>query len=200
MGLKNVMIDIETLAIAKPLQPNVRISQIGLAVFDDNFHITDTLSINIDTSKQKDRIKDQETINWWMKQPKEVIKSVFSNEVDPYKASKTIISFLENIGKHKFRFWSNHVLFDVVAFESFLKDFSEKTGDDFYRYNQIVDYATMVDYMCMNLAISKQTFFNMVNETFYDEYPDFKQHNALDDCIYQIYVLKQIDQMLFGDD
>lgn len=195
----NVMIDIESLAIAQPLEPNVKICQIGLAAFDEGFEVTDKLCVNIDTNAQINRIKDKSTMSWWANQPKEVIKSVFTNQIHPEEACDVIINFLEKFGRNKFRFWSNHILFDIPAFESFLQDFSNGRGENLYRYNQIEDYATLIDYMIMKLGVTKKTFFEEINDSFYDEYPDIKSHNAIDDCIYQIYVLKFIDRALFGD-
>ena len=184
------MVDLETLGF----DTDCVVIQLGMCVFDENFKIIDTFIINIDPAEQRNRSRDPKVVAWWKQQPNEVVKSVFENDQDPRTAANAIIAFLEKHGD--FWIWSNHILFDLTKLDSFLLEFAAQPLDNFTKYNQIEDFATIRDMIIRKLG-GKNAYYEEINAKYYAERPEHLAHNALDDCIFQVYNLKYIDELLF---
>lgn len=107
------MVDIETLATC----PNAAIIQIGGCKFDpDSDLITEEFCINVDpqSSKRAGLVIDPDTIEWWKKQDKEVIKSLQTNQVELSDALNEVYDWYK---KEDDVIWSWGSSFDAPVLE-----------------------------------------------------------------------------------
>lgn len=192
--MKSVMLDIETLST----EADAKILQVAFVAFDDEYKPIDQFCINIDPETQPELSEDERTIKWWSEQPSHVIKSVLSNQHSAMYSADVICDWLKKQGK--IQLWTNHTFFDVPILNNFLKLYSkDKNIFSFVRYNNIHDYATLREQIINQ--VGKETFYDFI----FDEYKkvsseEHKAHNALDDCLLQIFTLEKIQEMLFGEE
>lgn len=176
------MVDTETVG----LKPDSAVAQIGAVLFKDNFQIVDKYCINIDVDQQLNcgSRYDSETLEWWMMQELEnadLYNSVFDNPKDMDDAYNDWLDWLKyytpknNIG---FRFWSNHLLFDVPILNKFMSYYDDNLKH-YIKYNNFEDFATV-----RNMAKRHTSGFKQL-ESKIDMGMGGDAHNALYDAVWQ---------------
>ena len=192
--MQDLMFDIETLGTGT----RGLITQIGACYFDRyNGKIGDTFCENI-------RIQDSlnngfevmgDTIEWWLNQDKEIIKKMLEN---PKEVRKVLEHFKQFYKKGTIA-WS-HATFDFPILTNAYHLLKIKPP---IPYKKMRDIRTLID--LSGLKREKETKYKKCPECFKGEYKgviytcnrckgtgkiktkiDPKNHNALDDCIYQV--------------
>lgn len=107
-----VMVDVETLAQS----PNAVICSIGATKFTIDGGIIDEFYCTIDAKDCKNYglIVEEQTINWWKKQPKEVMQSLLK-DTRPLKQALT--DFSQWYGTKSMPTWSCGASFDLVILQ-----------------------------------------------------------------------------------
>lgn len=171
----DIMLDIETFSTSA----NGLIVQVAMAQFDRNtaqVKSSTTINIDVEDSLKHGFIMEEETLDWWATQPKEIFESLqvnpFSCE-EAYNCIKQFIPFGAVI-------WS-HATFDVPM----LANFCIKVSGDKklpWAYKNARDIRTLVDLAGLDL----------------DKYDWEKEktHNALSDVLFQIKYVTDACNML----
>ena len=161
--MKDVMLDLETLGTTN----NAVVVQIGACYFDrktGNIGDKYEVNVNIQSSLNQGFSVDGSTINWWLQQSEEARKSVFTGaEVNIDKAIVDLNNFLRRADF----IWS-HATFDFVIIMNHLNRLRIKPT---FHYRSARDIRTLVD-----LSNTKFKTYERVGT----------QHNAIDDCIFQV--------------
>ena len=183
--MNNVMIDIETLST----KPNAKILSIAAIRFDPNLPIHDInyyfennltfyKKINLNSLNIGKWDVDQNTLNWWKKQKKEVYDEAFNgtrtNITQILLELKTFINYDDII-------WANSPSFDCVILKNTFNTFNQQIP--WHWWNQR-DLRT-----ALHLA--------KINSKKEQENINFIQHNPLHDCFFQILLLKKSYKILF---
>lgn len=162
---KDLMVDIETFGTGY----NSVVVQVAMAYFDrKTAQVGDSTVINIDV---EDSLKlgfdmEEETLDWWATQPKEIFDSL---QVNPFPCKEAVSNIFKFISEET-KIWC-HATFDIPL----LSNFCIKTSGDKklpWRYRNIRDIRTLVDLSGLDL----------------DKYDWEKEktHNALADVLFQI--------------
>lgn len=170
----DVMIDIETFGTNN----NALVVQVALAYFDRNTgQVGDSTIINIDV---EDSLKygfkmDEETLDWWSEQPKEIFESLQVNPFSCVEAAENIYKFLS----YDALIWC-HATFDAPLLANFYKTVKDDKMP--YKYRNVRDIRTVVDLAGLDL----------------DKYDWDKEktHNALSDVLFQIKYVTDACNML----
>jgi len=191
----NIMLDLETLS----LKPNAAVIQIALQGFGEDFIPDENyLCVNVDREVYDKHLFDFDdgVVSWWDKQPKEVIDSVSRRKKLPGDAVKQTISFLEETcKKHKdVRLWSNHLLFDVRILDNMVDVYEKLALRDFIKYYHFMDYAT---YRNMFVDVVTPAWIEEMKQKYYEQFGRL-EHDALSDCRFQIFIMKEIQEALYG--
>ena len=159
--MAQIMMDIETLGT----NFNCVVIQVSMVKFDWNKNILGRLTLNLSMEEQlmKGRTIDQDTIDWWKKQNKEIFESCIKDQIKPYQALNRICAFVEKDDI----IWS-HATFDAPIMNSLFKDFDLRTP---WKYTNARDIRTLIDMSEVNL-----------NDYNWEK----KTHNSMDDCEFQI--------------
>jgi len=174
-----MMIDLETVGMGF----NAGLAQIGAVIYnEDTFEIVSEFCQNIDYKtlcKGDDFVKEEFVLDWWRKQDKEVIKSVFLNPLPPKQVAESFLEWVKDktSGK-KFTLMSNHILFDIVKIDYFMSKMVGENLSDQTLYNKIEDFATI-----RNKA---KWLDEELLEEMEDEFISEAKHNALADCQWQL--------------
>jgi hypothetical protein len=157
LNRNHMMIDVETLSVKQ----NAVIVQIAGVAFNVKDGITDTFTVNIDSSDalKYNCVIDRDTLEWWMKQPAEVRKSWQVNK-RPLKEAMT--SFNEWLRRDAL-LWANGVPFDIGLVRWSLEQCGIERS---WHYWDEMDFRTI------------NTFFDY-------RMPKFNSHNALEDATAQ---------------
>lgn len=168
--LNNIMVDVETLSTTY----NAVIIQLAAVKFSFKNDAVETFCINstIKSSVDLGLSTTQDTIDWWKKQPKEVLVSV-TKDAEPIQAViEQFDKFLGNDTKNLV-FWANGMNFDFPVIESTYKALSKPVP---WKYWNLRDARTV--YAVFGLD--------------WKAYPRIgSYHNGLDDCLTQIKALKE---------
>lgn len=162
---QDVMLDIETFGTSA----NGMVVQVAMAIFDRNtaeVKKSTTINIDVEDSLKYGFLMEEETLDWWATQPKEIFESLQVNPFSCQEAYENIKKFIP-FGA---LIWS-HATFDVPM----LANFCIKVSDDKklpWAYKNARDIRTIVD-------ISK------IDLDKYD-WEKEKTHNALSDVLFQI--------------
>lgn len=178
-----LMTDTETVG----LDYNAGLAQIGAVFYDvDTFECVAEFCKNVDWRKMiatGDFVKDDNVIEWWKNQDKEVINSVFLNPEDPKHVAESFIAWVKEVsGGKDFELTSNHILFDLNKLDYFTEYYGYDRVTKLTKYNMIEDFATTRNH-------AKWKDESLLKEM-EDEYLQSDQHNALSDCKWQIHSLK----------
>lgn len=180
MSYLDFMVDLETLGLGnEPV-----IIQIGCTHFDiETGKIISSFESLVDPSScvEKGLKVDGSTVEWWLKQDKNVQSKVL---VDSLRDGKKLIEVLLDLWVYisesqvnqenkEIRVWSNGLLADVKWLESAHTKCGLKTP---WKYNQVSDVRTIVDLAWRKAKINVKDLIQFEGE----------QHNAIDDCKYQV--------------
>lgn len=169
------MLDLETLST----KPNAVILSLGAVKFDpfsDRIDAEDGLDIrvNVDQQIQLGRDVQEETLDWWAKQPAEIRDDALGDHgrIDLDKLVKELNRFLVGVDD----IWCQGPVFDIVILENLYSQLSTPVP---WQYWQIRD---------------SRTLFGVHGD------PRDKTrklaHNALMDCVYQAMGVQEIYQKL----
>ena len=165
--MKEVMIDIETLDV----KTTAVILSIGLVRFSDYDPMEEGITLYPDMYEQlfQGRTIGQSTMEWWGKQELEARLDAFSSEKRQLseQIGATMAKYCDGVEK----FWCNGPHFDIAILESYLSHPYP------WRYNQVMDMRTM----------KKEC--DPINPVPVPV-PGTTAHRAVDDCKYQIEVLR----------
>ena len=162
---QDVMLDIETFST----DANALVVQVAMAIFDRNsaqVKASTTINIDVEDSLKRGFDMDEETLNWWATQPKEIFESL---QINPFSCEEA----LENMKKFipfGAIIWC-HATFDIPI----LANFFRKVAPDrklAWGYKNVRDIRTVVDLSGIDLDK-----YNWEQE---------KTHNALSDVLFQI--------------
>lgn len=179
-----LMIDLETVGLEGA---DVALAQIGSIIYnEDTFEPLAKFCQNVDWRllvKSGKFRRDKSTMDWWRKQDKGVIRSVFQNPVDPTIVANEYLKWVkDNTNGRNFTLTSNHILFDIPKIDYFLDvTIGEKLTAQ-TRYNRIEDFATI-----RNKA---KLLDHELLEDIESDFEDNGMHNALVDCSFQLYSLE----------
>jgi len=163
--MKDIMLDLETFGNSK----DSVIVQIGTCYFDRySGEIGETLCLNIDVDSSLKEGFDVwgSTLYWWMKQGDKARKSIME---EPRYAVRTAINQVNGFLKKADQIWS-HATFDFVMLMGHFEKLGIKPS---FHYRAARDLRTLVD-----LADLPKNNDKLVRTDI--------QHNALDDCLYQV--------------
>lgn len=181
----NVMIDIETLST----HTNASIIEIAAVEFNkNNGDIGKQFSVKIrpDEWSLNGRHIDGNTIEWWLKQDKEVIDTIFYNDSKTVSLKEALILLQDFINKcdnsesekEAVVVWGNGSTMDITILQSAYEYFDIKTP---WKYWAVNDVRTIVS---LKPEIKDNCIFEGV------------KHNPIDDCKHQIKYLSQIMKTL----
>jgi len=178
----SIMVDLETLA----LEDDALIPQIAAVVFDTKtFEVYGEFCecINILDLKKKGFSINKETMQWWSEQDADIRKSVMNGKKTGDEVAKEFDEFLNyHFEGINFDIWANGILFDVPKTDYFMlfHDYAPLTMRT--RYNRVQDFRTLRNQI-RNKHRKELTKLE-------DEINKGSQHNALDDCHWQLESLK----------
>ena len=178
----NVMVDIETLGVKR----DAVVLQIGAVVFDENFEIKEKLchNLSVDAQIACERSVETGALSWWFEQPQELQVSVILPSFDRDKISASVDSYRYFLGfDSKATFWSQGSFdFDI------LEDLYSPLGGAPWKYYQLRDLRSVMKFADM-CGVDSKAIRDKARE-------GRNAHNALDDCLIQIEVLKGITRCL----
>lgn len=168
------------------LKPNSAVAQIGAVIFQDDFTIMDRYCINLNIDQQLDlgSTYDDGTLDWWMLQEDEnsdLYNSVFDNPMNLDGAYKNWSTWLKDnspVNDVGFRFWCNHLLFDVPMLNNFMSYYDDNMKH-YIKYNNFEDFATV-----RNMAKRKVSNFKVLENKINVD-ANGASHNALYDAVWQ---------------
>ncbi len=170
MEYNNVMIDLETLG----LKPNASVLCIAAVKFSFESDDYEKFQVNI-SQKSCDNfglVKDKETVDWWVSERSDLLKTYFTNTIPLDSALLDLNDFIGPNAK-KMNIWANGTVFDIGMLEW---DYHVTGVACPWRYFNIMDARTVY-------KISGLDF---------KSYPRVGEyHNAIDDCLTQIKALKE---------
>lgn len=172
MIYNEIMLDLETLAAV----PNAAIVSIGAVKFSWKDGIVDKFYINVDavTCRAYKLHIHQETINWWMEQPKEA-RAIWQK--DPVPLPDALKAFSEWFGNSEHPVWANGTNFDIpILEEAYIRTGLSKP----WKYYKINDYRTILN------------LFNLNNKKLREQKKEKMYHSALDDAEAQAEILIEI--------
>lgn len=178
-----LMIDLETVAFPY----NAGIAQIGSVIYnEDTFEIVSEFCQNSNWRKQIKSglfVREEHVLEWWRKQDKSVIKSVFDNALEPVDVATNYLKWVDDVTSGRnFTLMSNHILFDITKIDYYLNTLVGEKLSDRTKYNKIEDFATIR---------SKARWLDPeLLEDIETEYQDDSIHNALADCKWQLHSLE----------
>lgn len=186
-----LMIDLETVG----MKYNAGLAQIGSVIYnEDTFEIVSEFCQNINWRKMVKSglfVREEHVLEWWRKQEKAVIKSVFENALDPKDVATDYLKWVKEVtgGRH-FTLMSNHILFDITKADYYLNTMVGENLSDLTLYNKIEDFATI-----RNKA---KWLDPELLEEIEDEFEDNSTHNALTDCKWQLHSLEACMGIMAG--
>jgi hypothetical protein len=136
----HVMIDLETYS----LNPNAVIRSIGAVLFSLEGASETLINIGIDVESclMAGLAIDQDTINFWRKQPEEYRKNLQSMTTIPLK---TALNTLQRIAQEQLKelyVWSHGSNFDIVILENAYKAIGQSA---WWKYDNVRDTRTLFD-------------------------------------------------------
>jgi 3' exoribonuclease, RNase T-like len=168
--MKNLMIDIETLAT----RPDAIILSIAAVKFEFGSDKIEQFSINIDpkSCKQHGMVSDPATIAWWKEQKPEAIAAFMKNPVTIDHALDKLSEFVGPDWKD-IVFWCNGMNFDYPVLEWSYKALNKPVP---WRYWNLRDARTVYAVFDIDMRYIERVGV---------------YHNSIDDCLTQIKALKQ---------
>lgn len=186
----DIMTDIETLGI----KSNSTVFQVSAVAFDITTGLTyDSFNQIIDISKE-DLIADGSTIKWWLNTDKELLSKLINDE-SALPAKTVFINFKNWIlnqadDLRNIYLWGNGIKFDNVMIDTQMKKY-DLEYPIFYRNDR--DVRTILELASFKSNLTEEQIKQLVtdkNET---------KHDAFDDCIYQIRLVKKCWDILIND-
>ncbi len=167
----NVVLDIETFGTTA----NAAIASIGALDFyvGEEFKVESTFYKNIDQSlnKQLGREFNQDTLNWWMTQPKEVQKSLMTEQCPLDEVIKDLVEWIHP----KSIVWVQGTDFDITIIRSTMQQLGYP---DFpIKYYNLRDSRTLFKALGYDMRLYRD---------------GSHQHNALGDCMDQAKLLNHL--------
>lgn len=190
----NLMVDTEFLGFS----PDAILAQVAIVPFSDNFipivEQSEDITIRSDLQLLTGRTSDESVLGFWMKQDQAVIDHVFSGECDPELAAHMIVEYFKTIQSDDQYpiLWANGILSDIPILDNFLMQYTKGKHSicEFVKYSNIRDMRSI-----RKLAQCKsQAEFSL------KEPQGSANHNAYDDCIWQIQSLKTAYDILLDLD
>lgn len=169
------MLDIETMST----RFNASIVSIGAVKFDiDTFEVVDRFIVNVSLKNCVDLGLhiDQETVKWWNKQNPEAVKAFLK---DPIPLKDALERFSEWYGSDPDMVWCNGANFDFPIMTNAYELFELKPP---WKYWHICDCRTVI-----NMAGLTKQYLDEQREIFGTLY-----HSAIDDCEFQVNMLKKL--------
>lgn len=172
MKEKHMMIDLETLDTS----PSAVVSAIGAVIFDiENGKIEEKFYkvLSIDSQLKKGRTINESTLSWWFSQSKEA-SSIYTteNKEDTDIALYDLIGFMfEHSDINNLKVWGNGPSFDLSILESLMRTYNYQPP---YSFRNIRCLRTFKEFVAKDIEVPKVGI----------------HHNALDDCLYQINLVK----------
>jgi len=159
----DLMIDIEALATS----PDAVIITIGAVEFNlFSEEIGSTLYTRLDVEQENRTIEDN-TIEWWSKQDKAVQEEAFSDG-DRIQLRDALEQLTKLVVKSK-RVWANGISYDIPILENAYRSVGMHPPWDFWN---VLDTRTV-----FNISSNKSKLGN--------------SHNALEDCVNQVVLLRE---------
>ena len=189
MNRVDIMTDLETLGT----KSNSTVFQVSAISFDiKTGEMFDSFNKIIDIGKEH-IISDGSTIQWWLKTNKELMSDLINSEVSE-SGEQVFKSFREWIINQSSEIkniylWGNGIKFDNVMIDSQMSKYGLQYPI-FYRNDR--DVRTMLELASIKSGISEKE----IRASFNNE--DELCHNALDDCKYQIRLLKGCYDLLMN--
>ena len=173
----DIMVDLETLGT----NSNSTVFQISAVSFNiktgEKYDIFNKI---IDITTIKDNKITGDTLKWWLKTDKELLNKLINNKesINNIEAWSSFYNWIvsQSINKKDIYLWGNGIKFDNVMIDTQMSMVGIKYPI-FYRNDR--DVRTIVDLACMKLNTNIEDFKKLIPMI-------GEQHNALDDCVYQI--------------
>ena len=168
----HLMIDLETLATT----PNAAVLTIGACKFDpQGVDVNSTFyeRIKLDSQELYNRKIDDNTLQWWSQQDKQIQEDAFgegSDRIDLKDAMKKLYTF----GLGTSNVWSHGSIFDVVIIEDICRSFQQAVT---WKFWEVRDTRTLFDLADVSVRIEGK-------------------HNALTDAVAQAKAVQQSYQKL----
>lgn len=162
--MKDLMMDIETLGT----DCNSIVVQVAMVYFDRYTKETGkSMVINIDPEScaKEGLVMNEATMDWWASQPQEVQESVLTGGKPIREALQEIKNFID----YGTIIWC-HATFDVPVLATAFKKIGMTPP---WKYTSVRDLRTIVDLSGIDIKSYK--------------WDEFKTHNALEDCCFQIH-------------
>lgn len=162
--MKDLMMDIETLGT----DYNSIVVQVAMVYFDRYTKETGkSLVVNIDpiSCSKAGLVMNNDTMDWWAQQPKEIQESVLTGGLPLVEALNKIKEFID----YGTIIWC-HATFDVPVLATAFKTVGINPP---WKYTNVRDLRTIVDLSGIDIKSYK--------------WEEFKTHNALEDCCFQIH-------------
>lgn len=186
----DIMTDIETLGT----KPNSTVFQVSAVAFDITTGLArDSFNQIIDVSKE-DLIADGNTIKWWLNTDKELLTKLINNE--NALSSKIVFENFRNWilsqaeDSKNICLWGNGIKFDNVMIDAQMRKY-DLEYPIFYRNDR--DVRTILELASFKSNLTEEQIKQLAtnkNET---------KHDAFDDCIYQIRLVKKCWDILMND-
>jgi len=193
----NAQIDLETLG----LESNAVIVQIGAIIYDDmDWNIVGTYGRYLSMNQQivEGRTLTPSTVEFWKKQREdghvtpERWEDLFNS---PNPPAEVAVEFVEWFQQWEgVRIWANHLLFDVVKMDHFLSQFYQPKLSSLTKYNMMEDLATLKYAVLARDKIAGRDLIDGL----YKEHKALTQHDAVDDCIFQMHCQRAFEDFLRG--
>ena len=170
----HAMIDLETLAV----DPNAVILTLGAVKFDPNNqaepHSRMYFRVDVDSQTEMGRKVDDNTLDWWGKQPPEIFEEALGE-----KDRIPVAEMIKRINKYAVGvdvFWCQGPLFDFTILQDIYKQMETPAP---WQYWQIRD---------------SRTLFNLVPRDPNEQRTGL--HNALEDCVFQAKKVQKVYRQL----
>ena len=171
-----VMVDLETLGH----DTNTPIIMIAWIVF--SFENTDLLQRKIYVKHDRAEI-NLETLQWWLKTDASLLKDILDNgEMNERDAlTQFVESIMELKETYDVQLWGNGILFDNAIIQGKCQRYGLTYPID---YDKDRDVRTLVDMYITKYGVTKAFLKELFKPT--------REHDAMDDCIAQINMVKHL--------
>lgn len=173
------MLDLETTG----RKPGCAIIQIAAVPFNVNTGEISTktfnMSINLKRQELSGFIQDKDTINWWIKENKQLFYKLSNSDNRHITVAKKFQEWFNSLDNHKdIRIWGNSARFDLGILEGWYeKCLGKKKFNNFWNTWK---------------ERCSRTLFNLDEEGRRKLNFEGTKHNAIDDCKHQIKCLRYI--------
>lgn len=188
----DIMFDIESLA----LSTDATIVQLSAVAFDiKSKKVLEEFNMFIDINSVKELVWSNDTIAFWLKNERS--KFLFNQMISKGKVQESVVirsfhtflkKYVRDYGQDNVFLWANGMLFDTAVIENKFKLINESNP---ILYKNKLDLRTLVKTVVMLKGIQETSLVGRAMTENKKTYNKGTIHNALDDCYFQICLLKQ---------